>query len=697
MEGSAASGETRSFKVTCDVGGTFTDVVATDAAGASAIGKALTTPHSLLEGLTAAIASAAEGLGLTPEALLAGTDLFVYATTQATNAVLVGNTARTALLCTEGFPDTLVRREGGSLRPYDFTSSPPEPYVPRRLTFEVPERIGADGSVVRALDRPLTEELVQRLAGREVEAVAVCLLWSVVNPAHELELGEILEAHLPGVPFTLSHQLNPVVREYRRSSCTAIDASLKPVMQAHLREVEEGLRALGFGGELLAANSLGGVIPMADLAAKPVYAVRSGPALAPVAGRAYAGEELDQADVIVCDTGGTSFDVSLVRGGEVVTTRETWLGEPFVGHLTGLSSVDARSVGAGGGSIAWIDSGGLLRVGPQSAGADPGPACYGNGGEQATVTDAALVLGYLDPDRFLGGRMRLDVAAAETAVARVGEAIGAGTAEAAAAIVTIANEHMVAAIKEITVNQGVDPRESALVAGGGAAGLGMAAIARELGCRQVLMPRTAGALSAFGAQQADIVTETGRSLLTDSERFDFDAVNATLEEIDAALGSLAGGLAERGLQVAPVEHFVEARYAHQVWELEIPLGAPRFEGPAALEALVADFHATHERIFAVTDPGQRIEAVHWKGRLTAQPRKPGLAAGVAAGAEETSRRAHFPEAGEVEVPVLAGGSLAPGSERPGPLIVAEPTTTIVVPPGATLRVTELGDYLLEVA
>ena len=696
MTSSAENGTERSFKVTCDVGGTFTDVVATDDRGNSAIGKALTTPDGLIAGLTAGIENAAQGLGLDSRTLMAGCDLFVYATTQATNAVLVGNTARTALLCTEGFPDILVRREGGSLRPYDYDHSPPAPYVPRRLTFEVPERIGAEGDVVRELDAEATAELVRGLAARGVEAVAVCLLWSIVNPAHELAVGEILERELPGVPYTLSHQLNPIVREYRRSSCTAIDASLKPVMQEHLREVAAGLRELGFGGELLAANSLGGAIPMDDLQARPVYAVRSGPALAPVAGRAYAAAALGSADVIVCDTGGTSFDVSLVREGEVVTTRETWLGEPFAGHLTGLSSVDARSVGAGGGSIAWIDSGGLLRVGPQSAGADPGPACYGNGGVEATVTDAALVLGYLDPENFLGGRMTLDLAAAEAAVGQVAAELGSEPADAALAILTIANEHMVAAIKEITINQGVDPRDSALVAGGGAAGLGMAAIARELGCASVLLPRTAGALSAFGAQQADIVTETGRSLLTDSAGFDFAGVNATLTEIDAALGAAGEGLRERGLELAPVEHFVEARYAHQVWDLEIPLAGSRFEGEADLATLVADFHATHERIFAVVDPDQRIEAVHWKGRLTARPRKPGLAAGDTAATDPGRRRAHFPEAGEVEVEVLSGGSLAPGERRQGPLLIAEPTTTIVVPPGATLVVTELGDYLLEV-
>jgi N-methylhydantoinase A len=688
----------RSFKVTCDVGGTFTDVVVTDDRGAIAIGKALTTPGGLLAGLTAAIGSAAEGLDLDVDAVLTDCDLFVYATTQATNAVLVGKTARTALLCTEGFPDVLVRREGGSLRPYDFDTPPSEPYLPRHLTFELPERIGAGGDVVRELDEEATVAIVAGLADRGVEAVAVSLVWSIANPDHELRVGKILDRELPDVPYTLSHRLNPIVREYRRTSCAAIDASLKPIMQQHLREVADGLKALGFAGELLAANSLGGVIPMQDLEARPVYAVRSGPSLAPVAGRAYAQAALAKSDVIVCDTGGTSFDVSLVRGGEVVTTRETWLGEPFAGHITGLSSVDARSVGAGGGSIAWIDSGGLLRVGPQSAGAEPGPACYGAGGEEATVTDAALVLGYLDPQNFLGGRMALDPAAAERAVGMIATALDGDLADAAQAILTIANEHMVAAIKEITVNQGVDPRDSALVAGGGAAGLGMAAIARELGCASVLLPRTAGALSAFGAQQADIVTETGRSLLTDSESFNYERVNETLAEIDTALHSAAESL--RGIGMATeIEHFVEARYAHQVWDLEIPLTVDRFADSADVEALVESFHATHERIFAVTDPGQRVEAVHWKGRLTAEPRKPALAAPAAPrqGTAPPLRSAYFAGVGVVDVPVLAGGSLAPGERREGPLLVAEPTTTIVVPPDATLTATELGDYLLEVA
>ena len=292
--------------------------------------------------------------------------------------------------------------------------------MPRRLTFEVPERVDAEGTVRTPLVEAVAREIAARLATLEVEAVAVCLLWSIVNPAHELRLGEILAEALPDASVTLSHQLSPVLREYRRASTTAIDASLKPMMGAHIRAVADDLAAAGFAGELLGATSFGGVMHLDDLAARPVY----GPALAPVAGRVYGEAELGARDVVVCDMGGTSFDVSLVLDGAVNFTRTTWLGGQFVGHLIATSSVDVRSIGAGGGSIAWIDPGGLLRVGPESAGAVPGPTCYGRGGERPTVTDAALHLGYLDPDGFLGERMSLDTAASERVVGALGAELG---------------------------------------------------------------------------------------------------------------------------------------------------------------------------------------------------------------------------------------------------------------------------------
>jgi N-methylhydantoinase A len=469
-------------------------------------------------------------------------------------------------------------------------------------------------------------------------------------------------------------------------------------MQHHLRGVEEGLAKSGFGGELLAATSFGGVMHMDDLMHRPIYAVKSGPSLAPIAGKTYAGGEAGQLGVIVCDTGGTSFDVSLVRDGRVVFTRETWLGEQFTGHLTGLSSVDARSIGAGGGSIAWVDPGGLLRVGPRSAGADPGPACYGQGGALCTVTDAAVVLGYLDPDYFLGGRIKLDLAAAHKVVTDVARELNQSLLATAYGILAVANELMVGAIKEITVDEGVDPRESLLVAGGGAAGINIIPIARELGCRRVLIPRAASALSACGAQYSDIVAEFSASKFTDSREFDYAGVNSVLRDLDSRMEDFADGLRRRSLSTFRKEYFVEARYASQAWELELPMKTDQVVRPDEVLSIVDDFHKAHQRVFAINDPGQTVECVYWKGRLTtvlAKPplRKPGV---HAIGEPRRSRSVYFPDAGEQRIDVYMGPALAAGAVVRGPGIIEEPTTTIVVYPDSAVRVTDLGNYLVEV-
>jgi N-methylhydantoinase A len=686
-------------RITCDIGGTFTDVVVSDERGRMTIAKALTQPANLFDGLRAALAGAAAETGEPLAQLLARTSLFIFSTTQATNAILEGTTARTAFLCTAGFPDILVRREGGSLRPYDYSREFPAPYVPRRLTLEIPERIGAGGEVIERLDEPAAVAQLARASELGVQAVSVCLLWSTANPAHELALGALIERELPGVPYSLSHQINPIVREYRRASGTAIDASLKPLMQRHLPEIADGLIAEGFSGELLAASSAGGVVPMGELIDSPLWSVRSGPSLAPVAARTVAEAETGSGDVIVCDTGGTSFDVSLVREGDLVFTSETWLGEPFAGHLTGLSSVDVRSIGAGGGSIAWVDPGGLLRVGPESARADPGPACYGLGGTRPTVTDAALVLGYIDPDRFLGGKMALDVGAAETALEGLARELGIGSREAAHAVLAIANERMIAAIHELTVNEGVDPRDSTLVAGGGAAGLTIASIARELGCREVLIPRAAGVLSAFGGQHSDIVREMTAPHVTNSKEFDFDGVRRTLEGLRERMRAFEAELPQELTGEVSRRYFVEARYAYQVWDLSIPLEGDGIADDAALERLIESFHDAHERIFAVREPGQKIELSQWKGRVTVATAKPPLAAerdGASTGALAAQGRvAFFAELGEVEIAVHLGGELAAGTRIVGPALLIEPETTIVVYPGWTAHVSELGNYRLE--
>lgn len=689
------------YRISVDTGGTFTDVVVGDKSGILSVGKALTTRERISKGMLAALKIAAAPLGLSARALLQRTGIFIYGSTRATNAILEGKTARTALLVTEGFPDTLVRREGGKINPWDYSKDYPAPYVPRHLTFEIPERVTAEGRIYLPLDESATRDVLALLRASRVEAVSVSFLWSIVNPVHELRVGRMLEEELPAVPYTLSHQVNPILREYRRTSSAVIDASLKPLMQEHLREMEADIRAAGLAGELLPAISLGGVLHMNEVIAKPIHTVRSGPALAPLLGQVVGAAEAGATEVIVCDTGGTSFDVSLVRDGRPVFSRDTWLGQRYTGHLTGLSSVDARSIGAGGGSIARIDSGGLLCVGPESAGADPGPACYGQGGTEPTVTDAALVLGYLDAGYFNAGRMRLDVTAARSAVGELAHRMGKSIEDVAAGILTVAGEHMVAAIKEITINEGVDPRESLLLAGGGAAGLNIVPIARELGCSRVLLPRMAGALSACGAQFSNVVTEFGTSRPTQSKNFDYVGVTQTMDELNAQIESFTAGLRSRGIRDFQRQYFVEAHYMYQVWDIEIPLPGPEFRSADDVAAAVAAFHATHEAIFAVCEPHQEIEFLHWKVRVTGELERPPLAplpAG-AGGIPQPSRhaRAYFPSLGSVEIPVYRGEILQPGCRVVGPALVIEPTTTIVLYPGSASTVTSFNNHMIEVS
>lgn len=686
------------FRISVDTGGTFTDVVVSGG-GRRVVGKALTTPKRAFAGLEAALAVAAAELGLGVQELLAASDLLIYGTTRATNAIVTKQVAKTALLVTEGFPDILVLKEGGKFDPHDFTTPYPAPYIPRRHTFEIPERIGADGQVILALDIDKAIGVLNSLNRRAFEAIAVCLIWSVANPSHELAIGRLIEKVLPGVPYTLSHRLIPILREYRRASTTAIDASLKPLMQRHLRDMEQDLRSAGFSGGLLVSTSIGGCQHPTDVADSPVLAVKSGPAMAPVAGRVIAAQEDAGLNALVCDAGGTTFDVALVRDGALVYTRETWLGRRWTGDLISLSSVDVRSVGAGGGSIAFVDAGGLLHVGPASAGSDPGPACYGQGGDHPTVTDAALVLGYLDPAFFLGGRMALDVNAAHRVIERLAEDLGRSPHQAAAAILLLAGEAMMKAVREITVAEGLDPADSVLVAGGGAAGLNILTIARELGCRRAIVPRVAGALSAFGMQVSNIVAERGASLPTNSTAFDREAVNEVLTRLTSELQQFARPLQGRGFDKCRIEHFVEARYQFQTWDLEVGVATPRFATTADVQGLVETFHAAHERVFAVRDPGSPVEFLNWKARLvveldgtlTGQPKVP-LPSHPPANAW---RHAWFGGAAPVKAAVFDGASLPPGVVIVGPALIEEPTSTLVVPHGEQVRLSRFGNYLVD--
>ena len=687
------------YRIAVDTGGTFTDMVLLDARGGFHVGKALTTPARISKGMFAALDIVAEAVDQTSSALLANTDILIYGTTRATNAVVTKKTARTAFLTTSGFKDTLVLKEGGKHGPHDYSYDYPQPYIPRRHTFEIEERIGSRGEIVIPLDEARARAVLATVKDRGFEAVAVSLLWSIANDTHEATLGRLIEEVVPGVPYTLSHRLAPILREYRRASATAIDASLKPLMQAHLRGMQSDLRDAGFGGDLLVSTSVGGCQEVETLVDRPIHTLKSGPAMAPVAGRAYAAVENMGGDAIVCDTGGTTFDVGLVRDGQLVYSRDSWLGQQWLGDIIGASTVDVRSIGAGGGSIAWVDAGGLLRVGPQSAGSTPGPACYGAGGTDPTVTDAALVLGYIDPTYFNGGRLALDRTAAESVIRTLAETLVKSVDEAAYAVMVIANELMIKAISEITVNDGLNPRESVIVAGGGAAGFNIMPIARELGCDTVILPRTASALSACGMHYSSIVFEATRSLFTDSTGFDRTGVNAVLDEIEAELMAFRDSLVTGANAAVSLEFFVEARYRAQVWELDTVLPKRRLDSDSDVVELIEMFHQTHDRVYAMRDEGSPVECVNWKGRISIRSFEtpPEHNATVVASTPQASARrdCFFGSDARVDTPVFRGNTLAPGAEVAGPAIIEEPTTTIVVYPGMSARLSAAGDYILD--
>jgi N-methylhydantoinase A len=501
-----------------------------------------------------------------------------------------------------------------------------------------------------------------------------------------------------GVPYTLSHEVNPTLREYRRASSTCIDASLKPLMSDYLHGIEKRLRDTGFAGRFLMVTSQGGVKDGDFVANAPIHAINSGPAMAPIGGRHFAQVDFGSDTAIIADTGGTSFDVSLVRDGRIPWTRETWLGEVYRGHMTGFPSIDVKSIGAGGGSIAWVDGGGMLHIGPQSAGADPGPACYGQGGTHATVTDAALVIGLLDPAYFLGGRMALDVEASRAAIERdVGGPLGLDIEDAAVAMMDVMTENMVQAIEGLTIHQGVDPRSAVLVAGGGAAGLNAVAIARQLGCTDVVVPDVGAVLSAAGSLMADLGDDYSATLPTTGATFDRDAVNAVLDGLARKCAAFIDG---PGKDAASHEttFFAEARYSHQVWEIEVPLERPRFETPADVERLVTDFHSAHEAMFAVRDPGSDIEVIHWHARVRCRLHDAGFGIAERAATDVSpggKRNVVFPGFGAVEAEVIDFRTLKTDATLTGPAVIESPFTSVAIEPGVSFERTMAGSLRIK--
>lgn len=683
------------MRLATDTGGTFTDLIVEEDDGSIRLFKASTTPGDPVRGVIDALRLAAEDHREPLGQFLRRADTFIHGTTHAINAIITRETARTALFVTEGHRDILTLREGGRSQPFNHSEPYPDPYIPRALTFGIPERILHDGSVRRALDEEAVLRALQSVHACEVRAIAVCFLWSIVNPAHEQRVAKLVAQHAPELEITLSHQLNPTPREYRRAISAAIDASLKPLMTRYIAGLKSRLNEAGFNGRVLVLTSRGGVLDADEVARTPIQVINSGPSVAPVGGRHYALAE-GVGTAIVADTGGTTYDVGLIRNGEIPTTREVWLGKPMRGHLIGFPSVDMRSVGAGGGSIAHVDSGGMLHVGPRSAGAQPGPACYGQGGQFATVTDAALILGFIDPGFFLGGAIPLNAKAARTALERhVAKPMGLDVESAAAAIIEVVTENMVQAILEITVAQGVDPAEAALIGGGGAAGLNSLFIARRLGVKTLLIPETGAALSAAGALLSDLTAEFAEACFATTRSFDADKVKATARSLRARCEDFARK-AGVGAARTNITLSAEARYQNQVWEIAVPLDLEGFSNEESVLAFKKRFDAQHRALFTVEDPDSPVELVMLRAnvscRLSSRTRFALSPPNVAV--ERGERWVSFPGHKRERVPVRRLDALPVEKCFAGPAILESPYTTVVIDSAARYERRPSGNLLV---
>ena len=678
------------YSICVDIGGTFTDCVVVGGRGLE-IHKTASTPPDFEHGFMDALSLAASAGGLELDEFLRATDTIVHGTTVSTNALIEGRTARVGLICNAGHPDILTLREAPRKRAFDWKLDYPRPFVARNRTREVRGRFDARGNELEPLHEKDVRDAVAYFKACPVDAIAVSLLWSVVASDHERRVREIVNELWPEAPVTLGHELNPIPREYRRTISAAIDASLSRIMRAYLERLEGAVREAGFTGSLLVANCIGGMMTVDEIARQPIYSVMSGPTLAPVA-----AQTLDSApDMVVIDMGGTTFDVSAIRDGNLIVTTEA----PINDDLLGLPKIDVRSVGAGGGSIAWVDAGGLLRIGPESAGANPGPACYGRGGERPTVTDANLVLGILDAENFLGGRVTLDPAAAKASIQPLAESLGLPLAETAYAIHVTSNENMIAAIEDITVNEGLDPRDSFVIAGGGAIGCHIGEMAQTLGISRFMVPRLAAGLSAHGGLVSDIRGEASATCPTSDSDFALGSVNETL----SCLRTEGEDFLDRAGVASEARRFsyaFQARYKYQSWEIDVPFdGAPIVE--TDIPNLSAAFHRMHERIYTINNEADEVEFTTWTVRAvglrnaTLADRVPAISTSPA----EKGSRAVFigAERAYRNVPVYDIEELAVDAVIDGPAALDSRTTTVFLQSGQRATIDETGNCRVDSA
>lgn len=674
------------MRVGVDIGGTFTDLCAVDDTGIAAVGKVLTThdepARAVEEGLAALLA----------ESGIAASDVeqVVHGTTLVTNALIERKGSRTALLATAGFRDVLEMRREHRYELYDLHIELPAPLVPRHLRFDVPERIFADGSVHIGLDEEYVARLGRELASRGIEAVAVCFLHAFTNPAHERRAAEILAEVAPGFRVALSSDVVPEIREFERASTTVANVYVQDLTERYLRDLERRLRRLGIAGAPHIMLSNGGLATVDTAARHPIRILESGPA-----GGALAAASLGPPDLLAFDMGGTTAKLCLIAGGAPLVTHQFEVDRkyrllPGSGLPVQVPVVDMIEIGVGGGSIARIDALGLLTVGPDSAGSEPGPACYGRGGTEPTVTDADLVLGYLDPGYFLGGGMKLDVSAAREAISRIAGPLGVSVEEAAWGIHTSVNEDMANAARVHAVERGQDPAKLPMYTFGGAGPVHGAGVARALGAPSVVAPPAAGVLSAAGFLTAPLAFDFVRSARAAVHDLAWEQVDELFAEMEAEGAAL---LAKSGASEVAHRRIAEMRYAGQGYEIRVPV-----HGGSWPETLIDEFTATYRALYRRTGPEVGVEVLNW--RVVSSGPAPDVTLRLAAtstrgDARKGTRKAYFPSGGGfVDTAVFDRYRLRAGVRIDGPAIVEERESTVVVPPGALCVVRE--DAALEV-
>jgi N-methylhydantoinase A len=657
-----------------DVGGTFTDAVLIGEDSAVHTAKVPTTAGEQAVGVLQAVALVLERAG----AQAGDVRRFAHGMTVTTNALLEGHTARTALIATDGFTDVIELARQARPHLYRLCDAAPAPLVPPELRFAAPERIAPDG-VLRALQNDAARALVLRVADARPEAVAVALLHSYADPSHERLLGELLAELLPDVPVSLSSELVGTFREYERTATTALDAALSPLLESYLRRLAAAAREQDLVEPQIMQSS-GGLTDIARASAHAALTVLSGPA-GGVGGALLLAELAGERDVLCFDMGGTSCDVCLIDGGQVSETAQ----RAVAGRPLALPALDIHTVGAGGGSIAWRDSGGALRVGPQSAGAAPGPACYGLGGELATVTDANLLLGRL-ADSPLAGGMRLDRDAAERAVAALARELRIDTLTCAEGIMRVAEHEMLGALRLITVERGIDPRRFALMPFGGAGPLHACAMARELGIARVLCPRASGVLCALGLAAAAPRHDVSRTVMLRGQELTGAHIGQARDELIAEADAALAGPREE------VRVNYELRYLGQSFELPVETPEPSRDEPDP-KALSEAFATAHERRYGYRDDDAPVELVNV--RVSVWGPAPALRPQGDEAAEPERASAHVVFGGEALQASVLRGELAPGTEVHGPALCALPEATLLVPPGWSGVVDEHGTCMLE--